>query len=276
VSILLQAYAETLSAGYIRYIERKIATGYVGDFLQHIMNRSHKDMLLKRATSLTKNPHIKYDELKAFEASKEVKEKVKTALHKWAKTNSHNPAFYQVIDIANRATGTGSIGIERHLVLVKGKGGPDGYYLLDMKQALLPTPLRYLNFKQPKWSNEAGRLISIQRRVQAASPAYLNTIQIGNNWFVMKELQPLEDKINFVSLKRDPQKFNQLLTNMGQIVAWNNLRSGGRQGSAIADDLMRFGNRLHKIESDIIEYAAEYARQTQKYYKEYCNLYTGK
>jgi uncharacterized protein (DUF2252 family) len=275
VKILLKAYAQNLSMGYIRFIERKTATGFVGDFLHKVMERDRKEMLSERVISINKEPRIKYDDLKAFEAGMEVKENVKNALGSWAKKHSKNPDFYHVIDIAERATGTGSIGIKRHLVLVKGKGGPQGYYLLDIKQALTPTPLKYLNLKQPKWQNEAERLISIQKRVQAASPAYLNTIQIGKDWFVMKELQPLEDKIDFATLRRDPKRLEQLLTDMGQIVAWNNFRSGGRQGSAIADDLMRYGDKLHKLEDNLVNYAGDYALKTQKYYLDYCNMSKG-
>jgi len=43
--------------------------------------------------------------------------------------------------VARRIAGTGSLGVERYVLLIEGKGSPDGNYLLDLKQAL-PAVLR--------------------------------------------------------------------------------------------------------------------------------------
>jgi uncharacterized protein (DUF2252 family) len=269
VKALLHSYASNLEAGHIRYMEHRTAKGFVKDMLDHAMQRQRIDMLKQRVVFSKSGLAIKHDELKAFAAREETKHVVKNALGAWAKEHSNNPGFYKVIDIANRATGTGSIGIERHLVLVNGKGKPDGYYLLDIKEAVVPSAFEFLKFKQPKWKNEAERLIGIQGRVQAASPAYFNSIQAGKKWFVMKELQPLEDKVDFNLLQKDTEKFTQLLTDMGAIIAWNNLRAGGRQGSAIADELIKFGRNLHKQEDEIVNYAEAYASKIEKYWQEF-------
>ena len=267
--VLLKSYADNLVRGHIKYMEQRTAKGFVRDFLEHATQRTRMQMLNQRVKFSKSGIAIKHDQLKAFEAEKKTRRTVKAALTKWAKENAQTPGFYKVIDIANRATGTGSIGVERHLVLVAGKGKPDGYYLLDIKEAVTPSGLRFVELKQPKWKNEAVRLISIQDRVQAASPAYLNPIKIGEKWFVMKELQPLEDKIDFTLLERDSDKLTQLLTDMGAIVAWNNLRCGGRQGSAIADKMIDFGRNLHNIEEDILNYSEQYSVKTVNYWLEF-------
>ena len=269
VRVFLRAYATNLEQGYIKYIEQQTANGFVKDLLRHATERTRLEMLRQRVVISKSELTIKHDQLKAFAADKAKRKEVKISLKKWAEKNAPNPEFYKVIDVANRATGTGSIGIERYLVLVQGKGKPDGYYLFDIKEALSPSGLQYLNLKQPKWKNDAERLIMVQRRVQASSPAYLNAIKIGKKWFVMKELQPLEDKVDFNLLIDEPQKIAQLLNDMGCIVAWNNLRSGGRQNSAIADDLMKFGSNLHKLEDEIVSYASTYASKTIKNWVEF-------
>ena len=269
VKSLLQSYADNLAAGHIKFIEQRTAKGFVRDFLEHATQRTRRELLKQRVKISKSDIAIRHDELKAFAANKKTKQTVKNTLAIWAKKNSNNQGFYKVIDVANRATGTGSIGIERHLVLVTGKGKPDGYYLLDIKEAMPPSALEYLKLKQPKWENQAERLINTQDRVQAASPAYFSSILLDKKWFVMKELQPLEDKINFNLLQKDMDKFTQLLTDMGAIVAWNNLRCGGRQGSAIADELIKFGRNFHKREDEIINYAEAYAAKTEKYWEEF-------
>jgi uncharacterized protein (DUF2252 family) len=175
--------------------------------------------------------------------------------------------------VAYRANGTGSIGIERYLVLIAGKGNNDGCYLLDVKESLPPSALSYLKLKQPKWKNEADRAISIQRRVEAAPPAFLSYLKLNNKWFTLRELQPMDDKIDFRLLHKDMERFTHLVTDMALIVAWNNLRSGGRQGSAIADELIKFGKRMPKLENEIIDYAEKYAATTIKYWKAFKHEY---
>lgn len=269
VRSLLQSYADDLEAGHIRYMEHRTAKGFVKDMLDHASQRRRIDLLNQRVDFSATGTTLKHDELKAFDADKKTRHTVKGALRDWAKKHSGDPGFYKVIDIANRATGTGSIGIERHLVLVEGKGKPDGHYLLDIKEAVMPSAFQFLKLKQPRWENQAVRLIGIQDRVQAASPAYFNPIKVGKKWFVMKELQPLEDKADFSLLQKDVDKFRQLVTDMGTIVAWNSLRAGGRQGSAIADEMIRFGHNLHKQHDDIINYAEAYAAKTERYWLEF-------
>ncbi len=273
VKAFLQSYAKNLSAGYIKFIEQETARGFVRDFLDNVATRKRKDLLAKRVTLSGSKAHIKFIELKAFKAKAEIKEKVKGIINAWAEKNTRHPEFFKVMDVAGRAIGTGSIGVERYLILVNGNGKHDGRYLLDIKEVMPPSALYFHKLKQPNWKNEADRLINIQKRVQASPPAFLNPVKIDKKWFVMKELQPLEDKIDFRFLEKDPKKFNQLLTDMGAIVAWNNLRSSGRQGSAIADELIRFGKRLNKIEPAIINYAEEYAQTTEKYWGEYKKAY---
>lgn len=47
-----------------------------------------------------------------------------------------DPGFYRPLDVARRIAGTGSLGVERYIAPVEGKGSADGNYLLDLKEAL--------------------------------------------------------------------------------------------------------------------------------------------
>ncbi len=269
----LKAYAETLSTGLIRSVEQETATGVVAKMMEAVATRTRKALLDKRVDFKGKHPQIKIDGLKAIGIDKDAKKAVKFTLEQWAQKHAKHPEFFDVFDVAGRGIGTGSIGIERYLVLVNGKGAPEGLHLLDVKESLPPSALQYLHFRQPVLGNEAERLIAIQRRVQASTPAFLNPIKLGKKWFVVKELQPLEDKIDFTTMEADEEKLTNLLVTMGNIVAWNNLRSGGRQGSAIADTMIRFGEKLYKMEDEIMDYAEGYADTVRKYHKEFKKEY---
>jgi uncharacterized protein (DUF2252 family) len=65
-----------------------------------------------------------------------------------------------VLDIGRRIAGTGSLGVERYVVLVEGKGSPDRNYLLDIKEAkpsAMAPHLARLGIKQPT----IGRITSL-------------------------------------------------------------------------------------------------------------------
>lgn len=48
---------------------------------------------------------------------------------------------------------------------------------------------------QPTWPNEALRIVQIQHRMQAICPALLQRVTIEGQSFVLRELQPTEDRL---------------------------------------------------------------------------------
>ncbi len=96
---------------------------------------------------------------------------------------------------------------------------------------------------QPKWQSEAHRIVELQRRLQAVSVALLQPVRFDGSPYVIRELQPAEDRITLAGAPRTMGELKGLIGAMGQMVAWAQLRSAGRQGSAIADELVDFGLR---------------------------------
>ena len=273
ISSFLLTYADCLRQGDAEFLEHGTARGFIRGFLDKVVAYQREHLMEKRIKQKNETAKIKCDNIKTWKCDKPTRHKVKKAVAEWVHHNFGDPDFFHVIDVAIRTSGTGSIGIDRYLVLVKGNEA-DGHYLLDIKETLPATGLYYLKIRQPKWNNEATRLISIQSRVQAGEPVFLSEIKIEDKCFVIKEMQPEEDKIDYRLLQKDTEKFTQLMHDLGAIVAWNTLRCGGRQGSAIADDMIRFGKRIPKLEKEIISYSEKYAARTIKYYNEYKKEYT--
>ena len=56
---------------------------------------------------------------------------------------------------------------------------------------------------------------------------------------------------------------------MGNVVAWGQLRSGGRQGSAIADDLITFAQDS-SWHQPLLAYARAYSHQVKSDYRSFC------
>jgi uncharacterized protein (DUF2252 family) len=95
--------------------------------------------------------------------------------------------------------------------------------------------------EQPRWPTQAHRAVYIQRRVQAVSMAFLQPVMMGDSPFVLRGLQPAEDRITLDRSRQSMAELTQTIEAMGKIVAWGQLRSSGREGSAITDELIQFG-----------------------------------
>jgi len=238
--VFLESYCDSLAHGKAYWVERDTSQGLIGQLLDELRSRERGDFLDSRTQTKGKKRLILVDGKKALEASKMQRASVEDFVAGFAKTQT-NPDFYEVRDVARRIAGTGSLGVERYVILVKGKGGNDGNYLLDLKQSLPSSLVPYLSTTQPKWETHAHRGVAIQRRFQAVSMAFLHPVQLDNSSYVLRDLQPSEDRISLDHACQSIVALKQSIETMGKIVAWSQLRSSGREGSAISDELISFG-----------------------------------
>ena len=178
----------------------------------------------------------------------------------------------QVLDAAHRIAGTGSVGIQRYVLLLREKK-TGKLRLADLKEAKPSSVQPYSTLPQPWWKNEAERVTEIQRRMQHVSPALLNTVRIGKTYFVLKELQPTADRMNLAVCKGSLDKLSGILTIMAEATASAQLRSAGRQGSSIADELIDFATQYKPWKKALLSYAKQYAQKVQDDYTSYCKDY---
>ena len=200
------------------------------------------------------------------------KEEVIGHINKWA-LQRHDVDFYRIHDIAFRIAGTSSLGMERYVILVEGLGGPDGAFLLDLKETAPSCAAKYVPSKQPKWKDEATRLVEVQKRILSAPPALLADINIGKKDFVLKELQPTADRIDYTIFNGNIKKFKNMLEDMASISAWDTLRTGGREGSAIADEFIYFAKNSQSLKKNLLDAAFGYSKTIDAYYSSYCKAF---
>lgn len=261
-TLFLNSYTTGLGNGKARWIERDTAEGLVEALLNEVQDKNRAKFLDKKAPVNNKNVRkIEIKQDKTLSVTSETFNDVKTALQKFAESQEH-PEFFEVIDIVWRIAGTGSLGLKRYLVLVEGKGSPDDNYLLDLKQSIPSSLTRFISyFSQSRWNNESQRIIKNQKKMQAIAPALLHSLEINGEFFVMREYQPTEDKIDLTSddLNLDQQSLEKLMKTLGNVVAWSHLRSSGQKGSANADALVDFAhdNWWHQ---EILNYAQNYSQ----------------
>ncbi|MQR01479.1 DUF2252 domain-containing protein [Glaciimonas soli] len=269
----LDAYIAALSLGKPRWVERDTAVGIVGSLLNSLRERQRSSYLDSRTErkGRARQRVIRIDGKKALAVTDKQRAKVTTFMEKFAAEQGH-PDFYKVLDVARRIAGTGSLGVERYIILVQGKGSPNGNYLLDLKQAAPCSLAAFLKVPQPKWSNDAERVVTIQRRVQAVSMAFLQAVTIGKKSYILRGLQPTEDRVSLDRATRSMDELKAVMQTMGHLVAWGQLRSSGRAGSAIADDLIAFAQN-EKWKKQMLIAAHDCAAQVNKDWKTYSKAY---
>jgi uncharacterized protein (DUF2252 family) len=100
----------------------------------------------------------------------------------------------------------------------------------------------------------------------------LSAITLGSKSFVLRALLPSADRLQLDSGNGKLRRLEQVMTAMGQLSAWGNLRSGGRQGSAITDEWIDFGKR-GDWGRPLLEYAQAYAHQVLADWQEFSAAY---
>ena len=241
----LDAYRGALASGKPLWVERETSGGLVKTLLTALQERERAAFLDKRTLRKGRRRSLILDGVKALPASEAQKRSVAAFMAGFAATQG-NPQFFEVLDIGRRIAGTGSLGAQRFVVLVAGKGSPDGNYLLDIKEAkpsALAPHLARLGIAQPAWTDEASRVVAVQKRMQAVDHAFLQPVQLDGLPCILRGLQPSEDRVAIADWGRKLDRLKEVAATMGRILAWDQLRASGRSGSACADVLVAFAQR---------------------------------
>jgi uncharacterized protein (DUF2252 family) len=273
----IDSYRNALIGGKPLWVERETSHGLVKDLLTALQERDRSAFLDKR--TVRKNYHrvLIADGVKALPATDAQKKLVTGFMDNFAAAQPV-PEFYKVRDIACRIAGTGSLGVTRFVVLVEGKGSPDGNYLLDIKEAkpsAMAPHLARLGIKQPKWENEASRVVTVQKRMQSIDHAFLQPVKLDGLSCILKGLQASEDRVAIGEWGKKLERLKEVASTMGHILAWDQLRASGRSGSASADELIAYAQRSDWVK-DMQDAAAEMTRTTSEQWKEFTGAAGGK
>ncbi|PZF73377.1 DUF2252 domain-containing protein [Taibaiella soli] len=268
--LFLQSYKNTLLKGKPDYVEASTAKGIICEFLTKVNRRKQRRILIKRTTLKKKRVQMHTANPKHFKIRNHLKQKLINHINEWLKTDEKSPYNYSVVDVVFRLAGTGSVGLERYAFLLKSSNDiGHKYILLDMKEAAPSSLSSYTPIKQPTWESEAERVIAIQQKMQNRCPALLSVCQFNGKSFIMQEMQPAKDNLNFGLLLRYKDMCSVIDT-MGMLTASSQLRSSGQSGSAITDELIDFAKK-GDWEDSLLYYARQYAQQVEKYYQEFLN-----
>ncbi|HQS03638.1 MAG TPA: DUF2252 family protein [Halothiobacillus sp.] len=129
-----------------------------------------------------------------------------------------------------------------------------------------------MHIKQPQWKSEAHRVVGVQQRMQSVSMAFLHAVMMGKQSYVLRALQPSEDRVDLSATVNAAQMIEGVLRHMGELVAWGQLRSSGRAGSSIADELIDFAQKK-KWQKSLMDLAQQCKKQVEKDYLSYAEAF---
>ena len=259
VDALIAGYAATLAGGKAGWIARDSAQGIVAQLLEQLSDRKRPAFLDSRTVQSKKQRRLLVDGRKALPVPDAERAAVAATVDDFA-ASMGQPDFFRVLDVAHRIAGTGSLGVPRYVVLVEGKGSPDGNYLIDLKRASPSTLGALFVPLQPQWASEAARITAVQHHMQAVTAAWLHPVTHLGQPFVLRALQPSEDRLPFDAFGKDDALFDGAIAMLARCTAWAQLRSSGWRGAATVDDLIAFAARK-KWQRQVAEAATSMAAQ---------------
>ncbi|MBC3860963.1 DUF2252 domain-containing protein [Undibacterium jejuense] len=267
----LVSYQTVLASGKSHWVERETSTGLIRNLLTAVKLRQRCDFLDHRTLFKAEERRIRIDGKKALAVTPKQRAMVEKFLKEFAQ-DQPDKKFFKPIDIARRIAGNGSLGVDRYIILVHGKGSPDQNYLLDLKEAVPSSLVPYLETPQPQWASEAHRVVTVQKRMQAVSMAFLQPVTIKNKPYILRALQPSEDRVTLDGTVNTLAELRKVIEVMGEVVASAQLRSSGRQGSATADELIDFAQGKDWMKA-LLKSSLDCAKHVNDDWKTYCKAY---
>ena len=242
INTLISAYRLTLSQGKALWFTPVTSQGEIHDLLLQAIDRKRVDFLDRRTRIVRGKRRLRHDTKRYLPVTEQENQNVRQCLDTFASTQP-NPDFYQVLDVANRVAGTGSLGLERYAVLIEGNGSKDRNHLLDLKAAVPSIAASRWPDLQPQWPSEAERICRTQFQMQAVSMAFLHPIIWDQKPYILRALQPTEDRLALPGRDTSIDALMVTMKGLGQCLASAQLRSSGRRGSATADALIAFASK---------------------------------
>jgi uncharacterized protein (DUF2252 family) len=185
--------------------ERKSAAipPVVSSLLDKVRRRSRKELLDARTNVIRRQRRFvrgkRYRDISA-----KTRAKAERAFAKYARrlpdAQLAPERALEVIDVAFRVAGTGSLGCTRLAILVRGKGGEDGAWIFDMKEE--GTPAAACLARVPPLE-PAERVCAAVRACVARPPRMMGHTRLRGSSMFVRRLAPQEDKLDLRALRME-------------------------------------------------------------------------
>jgi uncharacterized protein (DUF2252 family) len=135
------------------------------------------------------------------------------------------PDSYKLHDLVFRIAGVGSLGVRRYLALVEGDGPPQGYHLLDVKEARPPAVAPCAtDTLLATADDDARRVVMAQTILQGHVAIGLDALVIGRRSYQIREMIPIENRSSLDQFQKQPDRLHSAVETAGRLTAWSHLR----------------------------------------------------
>ncbi len=267
LSSMIGSYASALAMGKPKWVERKTAKGMIKTLLASLSKRTQQDFLASRTMTKGGETTLIIDKERTLKLDRTQKQVALKRFKTCMQVTSKKDYFYP-LDIARRIAGTGSLGVERYVVLVNGEG-KGNFALVDMK-ATHPSALTpYLAVPQIEWKTQSERVATIQAGAQILPPALLKPVYANKQSYLIKALQPSQDRLDLTLWDGRLNMLDNVFDTMAEISAWGHLRNAGYHNAASREALMQFGQDVDQWKVATLQLVREAAAQTIEQWKSF-------
>ena len=169
---------------------------------------------------------------------------------------------FEVVDVARKVVGVGSVGTRAFIVLLQGRDAQDPLFL-QIKEAtasVLEAPLRKSRYRQ-----HGERVVQGQRMMQAASDIYLGWTKglDVRRHFYWRQLRDMKGSALVEAMRP------LALTFYGGICGWTLARAHARSGDPVA--IAEYLGVSDAFDKSITDFSQRYADQNEQDYQEFVN-----
>ena len=162
---------------------------------------------------------------------------------------------YELVDVALKVVGVGSVGTRCYIALVRGRDDDD-LMILQIKEAERSVVEPYV--EPAGFDNQGHRVVVGQHLMQAASDQFLGWASVGHHDFYIRQFRDMKGSVNLEKIS-EPMTAAYLL-----LCAWTLARAHARSGSRIA--ISSYLGRSDKFDRAIGDFSMAYSDQVHQDY----------
>jgi len=166
---------------------------------------------------------------------------------------------YQILDVARKVVGVGSVGTRCWIVFMRGADERDPLFL-QIKEAQISVLAPYVN--APAFKNQGIRVVTGQRLIQGAPDILLGWGHIEGHDFYVRQLRDMKGGYGF-----DPESWTvQGLRDYCALCGWALALAHAKSGDAAL--IAGYAGKSEALDDAVTKFAFAYATQTERDYAE--------
>jgi uncharacterized protein (DUF2252 family) len=172
----------------------------------------------------------------------------------------HLLGYFEVVDIARKVVGVGSVGTRCFIVLLQGRDASDPLFL-QVKEATASVFERHL--PRSRYRQHGQRVVQGQRLMQAASDIYLGWTRgmDATRHFYWRQLRDMKGSAAIETMTPQGLKL------YAQLCGWTLARAHARSGDPVA--IAAYLGRGDAFDRAVTDFAERYADQNERDYQEF-------